>query len=173
MFALIPLLALSAAGANALSTISCSVSSSENSSFPIVQNGVATQIIVSSDDWEGVHLAVNDFASDIERVTGVKPEVVLGNATLSNNAVIVGTVGKSSILSQVSGLNTTDIEGEWESFTAQVVDGPLAGVDQAYIIAGSDKRGTIYALYEHSEQFGVSPWYWCVIYNVSTRFFSV
>ena len=28
------------------------------------------------------------------------------------------------------------------------------------MIAGSDKRGTIYGIYEISEQIGVSPWYW-------------
>lgn len=27
------------------------------------------------------------------------------------------------------------------------------------VIAGSDKRGTIYTVYELSEQIGVSPWY--------------
>ncbi len=28
------------------------------------------------------------------------------------------------------------------------------------MIAGSDKRGTIYGIYDLSEQIGVSPWYW-------------
>jgi hypothetical protein len=28
------------------------------------------------------------------------------------------------------------------------------------VIAGSDKRGTIYGIYDVSEQIGVSPWYW-------------
>jgi hypothetical protein len=28
------------------------------------------------------------------------------------------------------------------------------------VIAGSDLRGTIYGLYDVSEQIGVSPWYW-------------
>ncbi len=37
---------------------------------------------------------------------------------------------------------------------------PLPGVDQALVICGSDKRGTIYGIYEISEQIGVSPWYW-------------
>jgi hypothetical protein len=33
-------------------------------------------------------------------------------------------------------------------------------VDRALVIVGSDKRGTIYGIYELSEQLGVSPWYW-------------
>ena len=31
---------------------------------------------------------------------------------------------------------------------------------EALVIAGSDKRGTIYGIYELSRQMGVSPWYW-------------
>ena len=37
---------------------------------------------------------------------------------------------------------------------------PLPGVGRALVIAGSDKRGTIYGIYEVSQQIGVSPWYW-------------
>ena len=40
-----------------------------------------------------------------------------------------------------------------------VVSAPLNGVNEALVIAGSDKRGTIYGIYELSEQIGVSPWY--------------
>ena len=41
-----------------------------------------------------------------------------------------------------------------------IVEHPMAGVARALVIAGSDKRGTIFALYDLSEQVGVSPWYW-------------
>ena len=38
---------------------------------------------------------------------------------------------------------------------------PLPGIESALIICGSDKRGTIYGIYDLSEQIGVSPWhYW-------------
>lgn len=37
----------------------------------------------------------------------------------------------------------------------------MEGVEEAVVIAGSDKRGTIYGIYELSAQMGVSPWhYW-------------
>lgn len=32
--------------------------------------------------------------------------------------------------------------------------------DNGIVILGSDKRGTIYGIYELSRQLGVSPWYW-------------
>ena len=28
------------------------------------------------------------------------------------------------------------------------------------VIAGSDRRGTAYGVFEFSKQIGVSPWYW-------------
>ena len=57
-------------------------------------------------------------------------------------------------------IKTDTIAGKWESFIIATVAQPLPGVDQALVIAGSDKRGTIYGIYEISEQIGVSPWYW-------------
>ena len=42
----------------------------------------------------------------------------------------------------------------------QTVDRPMPGIGSAIVIAGSDKRGTIYGIYDVSEQIGVSPWYW-------------
>ena len=45
------------------------------------------------------------------------------------------------------------MRGQWESYLIDVVDGNL-------VIAGSDKRGTIYGIYDISERIGVSPWYW-------------
>ena len=42
----------------------------------------------------------------------------------------------------------------------QVVRRPLNGVDEALVIVGSDKRGTIYGLLHISEMMGISPWVW-------------
>lgn len=75
--------------------------------------------------------------------------------------IIAGTIGKSDLISSMisSGkLDVSSISGQWESFISQVVVSPIPGVDQAMVIAGSDMRGTIYGLYDVSEQIGVSPW---------------
>ena len=39
----------------------------------------------------------------------------------------------------------------------------------ALVIAGSDKRGTIYGIYDLSEEIGVSPWYWWADVPVAHR----
>ena len=55
---------------------------------------------------------------------------------------------------------SAQIRDRWESSVIQVVARPLPGVERALVIAGSDKRGTIFGVYDVSEQIGVSPWYW-------------
>ncbi len=56
-------------------------------------------------------------------------------------------------------LDTSGIAGKWETSLQQVVDHPLPGVRRAFVIAGSDQRGTIYGVYDVSRLIGVSPWH--------------
>ena len=96
----------------------------------------------------------------IKRVT---PILTTNGAPAGKFAVIIGTLGKSPLidrLAQGGKINVEAISGQWESFIIATVANPVPGVDQALVIAGSDKRGTIYGIYEISEQIGVSPWYW-------------
>ncbi|MBN2685718.1 MAG: glycosyl hydrolase 115 family protein [Pontiellaceae bacterium] len=130
--------------------------------FPVVAADQASPIWYDAADWKGVIRAVGDLQLDIERVTGKKPAAI-SNSTGSKQPIIVGTLGKSKLIDGLvaSGkLDVSDLEGKWESFVIATIKNPGAGVDQALVIAGSDKRGTIYGIYELSEQLGVSPWYW-------------
>lgn len=80
-----------------------------------------------------------------------------------NTSIIVGTVGKSQLIDQLiknDKIDVTNIEGKWEAFQSQIVDNPFPGVNRALVIAGSDKRGSIYGIYDVSEQIGISPLHW-------------
>ena len=57
-------------------------------------------------------------------------------------------------------IDVKGVSGKWESTLIQVIDSPYKGVKKALVIAGSDKRGTIFGIYTLSAQIGVSPWYW-------------
>ncbi|ESK93287.1 glycoside hydrolase family 115 protein [Moniliophthora roreri MCA 2997] len=152
--------------AHAIGQAGCVTFESSNSSFPIISNGQAAPILLSADDWPGVHRTALDFAADIERVSGVKPQLLnatSSDVTNSTRPIIVGTLGRSSLIDAVvnaTNLDVSSVAGSWETFLTREVTNPLPGVESAYVIIGSDKRGTIYAMYDHSEQFGVSPWYW-------------
>ena len=139
---------------------------SENSdpgSFPLVRDKHAAPLFLDGTDYPGVLRAGGDLQADIERVTRIKPALSTNSGPSGKVALIIGTLGKSPLIDSLakSGkINADAIAGQWESFIIATVDHPVPGVDQALIIAGSDKRGTIYGIYEISEQIGVSPWHW-------------
>ncbi len=138
-------------------------SSPSAGSFAVAQNKTAAAIYVDSNDWPGVARAAGDLQADIERVTGLKPALAKDDKGMGSVAIIIGTVGKSAILDRLAQSRKIDlsgIKGKWESFFLQVVSQPLPGVASALVIAGSDKRGTIFGIYDLSEEIGVSPWYW-------------
>ncbi|KAF8900166.1 hypothetical protein CPB84DRAFT_1847416 [Gymnopilus junonius] len=157
--------------ADAIGQTTCVSFTSSKDSFAIVNNGNTASILISPDDWPGVQRAAADFQADIQRVTSVKPS--LTNYTVAatpaaskppaSAPIIIGTLGKSPLIDHIvnaSDVDVSSIQGKWESFMTRVVSNPLPGVSSAYLIIGADKRGTVFALYDHSEQFGVSPWYW-------------
>ena len=132
-------------------------------SFPIVQPGVAATLYVDSNDFAGVIRAAGDLQADIVRVASLTPAIVHQENGLGTNAIIIGTIGKSRIIDRLIADHKVDVSpitGKWESFFIQVVPELLPGVANALVIVGSDKRGTIYGIYDLSEQMGVSPWYW-------------
>lgn len=132
-------------------------------SFTIVENGESAQMLIDSDDDPGVIRAFNDLQDDIFKVTGVKPVMISGKASGNKNVIIVGTIGKSKLIDKLISkkvINADELKGKWEKFIIKTVKNPLPGIENALIIAGSDKRGAIYGIYDLSEQMGVSPWYW-------------
>lgn len=133
-----------------------------NGGFPLVAQGVAASLTYDSQDFPGVIRAIGDLQADIKRVTSVEP-IMRAARTAGTELVIIGTIGKNATIDALiaSGkMDASDLRGKWESFVITTVTSPLPGAKQALVIAGSDKRGTIYGIYELSEQLGVSPWYW-------------
>ena len=154
------LLALSGTEVLAIGQNTCVSFTSGPATFSVVSKGSAAPILLSEDDWPGVLRAASDFQSDIHQVTGISPSlrnVTSSSKIGSSTAVIVGTLGRSSLIDDIvnrTKLDVSSIEGQWESFLAKEVANPLPGVKSAYVLIGADKRGTIYAMYDHSEQFG-------------------
>ena len=124
----------------------------------MAKDGKTATIVVDKNDWQSVLKAAHDLSDDVRKVTGVKAEVAVANSTLStlHSTLIIGTIGKSKYIDRLvkqKKINVRQVKGQWESYLIDVVDGNL-------VIAGSDKRGTIYGIYDLSQRIGVSPWYW-------------
>ena len=132
--------------------------------FVLYARGKAAPLVVSDADGPGVVRAVGDLSGDVGRVTGHASPVVNDVATAKRaDFVLVGTIGKCPLIDalvKAKKLDVSGVAGQWESAVTTIVERPLPGVRRALVIAGSDKRGTIYGIYDLSEQMGVSPWYW-------------
>ncbi len=132
-------------------------------SFSLVANGEASPIVIDKNDYVGVIRAAEDFQLDIERVTSIKPILKFDIDPNDKALVIIGTLGKSQFIQNLvdnKQLNLSSIEGKWEAYLITTIESGIEGIDKVVVIAGSDKRGTIYGIYELSAQIGVSPWYW-------------
>lgn len=103
----------------------------------------------SETEYEGVKIAIRNLQTDMQSVLGKVP--VLQEGVGEKPTILVGTIGKNKA---IDALKLADLKGKREKFI--ITTTPEGQV----VIAGSDKRGTIYGVYELSRQLGVSPWYW-------------
>ncbi|MXV16711.1 glycosyl hydrolase 115 family protein [Hufsiella ginkgonis] len=129
--------------------------------FPIAGKGLSASIYVDAGDFDGVKRAAADFAADIKKVSG--GEATMISVPKGKTLILAGTLGKNRMIDSLIAagkISVKDIAGTWENCLVQVVSNPFPGTEKALVIAGSDKRGTIYGLYTLSEQIGVSPWNW-------------
>ena len=117
----------------------------------LINGNDKVEIYMDTNDCRGVSYAANALVKDISKVSG-------SQATITSNrkaTILVGTIGHSAAIDQLvkqKRINGNLLKGKREKFIITVVDNQL-------IIAGSDRRGTIYGIYELSQQMGVSPWY--------------
>lgn len=124
-------------------------------------NLAGAAIVVDDAEFEGVKLAARSLSEDLEKVTGRKSKILHDISSIPVEKVIVlGSLERSQYIQKLvtkGKLCVGEIEGKWESFTTSVVETPGEGVKAALVLAGSDKRGSIFAAYTLSEQIGVSP----------------
>jgi len=131
--------------------------------FPLYADGRAAPLYVSAADFPGVVRATRDLRADIGRAAPGAPQLCVDTIPNARNIVVAGTLGRNTMIDRLvreHRLDTRGLAGKWETFVIQTVTKPQPGIDQALVIAGSDKRGTIFGIYELSAQIGVSPWYW-------------
>ncbi len=125
---------------------------------------IPTLYIDQNDTVQSIR-AISDLQKDFERISGKKPSLVSNENELTSASlpIIVGTLGKSSLVDRFEKegiINLDNIKGQWEAYKICIVENPVKGIEKALIIAGSDKRGTVFGIYELSELIGVSPWYY-------------
>ncbi|MDR1132401.1 MAG: glycosyl hydrolase 115 family protein, partial [Oscillospiraceae bacterium] len=145
-------------------TVSVIEETAADADFVLFDGSKVPAIYVSADDHRQVTRAVTDLQKDVERVTDKKPVIQNTAEGLESLAIIVGSIDQSPVIKGLMAAGkldeAADLEGKWESYLLKIVENPMSGVAKALVIAGSDKRGTAYGIYDLSEQIGVSPWYY-------------
>lgn len=149
--------------------------------FTIIKNQKADAMMYidqNDSEYDGISLIAEAFKADVARVIGVGTDeegtanespnglsIVTDASALSGKAIIAGTIGANgnSVINKLAAegkIDVSGITGKWECYKLQVVKNPMPNVSEALVIAGSDKRGTIYGIFRISELMGVSPWVW-------------
>ncbi|MDO4461883.1 MAG: glycosyl hydrolase 115 family protein [Bacteroidia bacterium] len=127
--------------------------------FTLVENGKSLPILVDENDNSAVQIALKSLAADFGRVTGTDAQIV--NTPTSGKSIIVGSLDSKFIKQLIKSkkIDKLQLQGKVEKYIMTTVSNPIEGIDEALVIAGSDRRGAVYGIYELSEQIGVSPWY--------------
>ncbi len=133
----------------------------KSNNFPLFTSQHATPIFINSQDFFGVYKAAKNLQNDIMHITGVKPKIYKDNISNLEKVVIIGTIDKSLIINKLIKLNKIDVHqlrGKTQKFIIKTIKNPLPGIEEALVIVGSDKLGSIYGIYDLSNEIGVSPW---------------
>ena len=127
----------------------------EGGRFPLIERGVPAAVITDPADAKGIQIAAANLRADFARVCGSTDEA-------GTRAILAGTVDSPMIrdLSARGLIDLSPLQGQFESYFISTLGRMVPGYEDALVIAGADMRGTIYGLYEISEQIGVSPWYY-------------
>lgn len=126
--------------------------------FELFRKGQVINIYISEEENSGVHIAADNLIRDIEIVSGCKAML---SEDIDKCSIIIGTLGVTDEFNNVIDKKNLSIDklkddkGEyvWEGFLKEIV------ADVFYII-GTNRRGTIFGIYDLCEEIGVSPWYY-------------
>lgn len=137
--------------------------------FTLIDDGMPVPVLYDTEDAKGIEVAVSNLSNDFKMVCGRRP--LAAQLPSGRRLIVVGTPQSKYIsrLQRQGKIDVSELKDKRETYLMSVVDNPFDGVDQALVIAGSDRRGVIYGIYELSEQLGVSPWYWWADVPVTPR----
>lgn len=122
--------------------------------FVLLKEKKAAPIFLEDNGIFGLEKMTGIFAKDINRVSGVTPEIV---KELPGDEYVIYVAHCESPYVGKLGIDISDIKGKREVYGIFLCEN--AG-QKILAIIGSDKRGTIYGMFSISEKIGVSPWYY-------------
>jgi len=128
----------------------------------LLKKGCSYSVLLDDAETDAVKIAAANLSADLVKVLGA-PDTDPPDGNVPK--IVVGTLGRSAMLTDVSA-SACLYDGNGvlrkEAFMICVRNGDL-------LIAGTDRRGTVYGIYDFCEQIGVSPWYFWADVPVKTK----
>lgn len=145
--------------ANAIDNPGITVPEISSERFTLISNGNPLPLLIDESDNIGVLIAADNLSKDFQRVCGQAAKIC--NVSGPKRMIIVGSLDSRFIKELIKSkkIDKSELQGKTEKYLMTTVCNPFDDIEEALVIAGSDRRGTIYGIYELSEQIGVSPWY--------------
>ena len=129
--------------------------------FKLTGNGETADFLIEAEGFEGIRILAQTVADDVALVTETRPGICSDPSGCGGHVVLMATCEKSSLLECLAGkLPLSSLREKRESYLMQILEDPFPehpGIHKLLVIAGSDKRGTIYGMFRLSEMCGVSP----------------
>jgi hypothetical protein len=132
-------------------------------------SGPSDPLTIAADtaDYVGVTIALRSLVGDVRDVTGTEPRLLpieqQGTVLPSGTRLVVGSMDSSRYIRRLirdRRLDGAQLKGKVEKYILTTLNGLPGAEGPTVVIAGSDKRGTIYGIYELARQMGVTPWHW-------------
>ncbi|WP_211253761.1 glycosyl hydrolase 115 family protein, partial [Flavobacterium daejeonense] len=106
-------------------------------------------------------IAAHLLAEDIYKVTHYKPKVITNSKDAEGNVIVIGSISSKLMNPFIDKkLIKGNFSNQWESYLYKTILNPNKKINKAFVIAGTNPRGTAYGVFELSKKIGVSPWYW-------------
>lgn len=121
----------------------------------LAKDGQEVGVYLQNKSPSAVRIAAQNFCRDLNKICGCRAFLT----EEANSAVfLIGILGEDAEIDALAGDTVKDLRDEsgelrWESYLIKLLNGGRA------VLAGHGRRGAIYAVYELSRLFGVSPWY--------------
>ena len=140
-----------------LSLSSCSQSG--RNKFVMTSKNTSADVYILPGEPDYLHLAVQDLISDVEKISGKKLSVITDLASSADHCIVIGTVDRidmSSEVKEITGNDLAGLKGKWEAYRVKNYI-----KDKNYlVISGSDSRGTMFGIYDFIESYlEVDPLY--------------
>ncbi len=107
-------------------------------------------------------LAGELLARDLTHLTGRSAAVATDVAGCTRLCVVIGTADSALVASiaRDAGVDLSTLRGTWERYGRVLVASRRDTARHYLLIAGSDRRGSVWGVIDLTRELGVSPWEW-------------